>query len=112
MVAPNTAPLNGEPAKAEEREKKHLAPKSYADAVEQEPPTNAANGTDEANGANGMNRAEDKGAKQPGHNASVLRIVDTGAPEVKDKLEERPQFGRQESKHEYSATVGSCSSCQ
>jgi 2-acylglycerol O-acyltransferase 2 len=105
MVAPSTAPLNGEPAKAEERAKKHLAPKSYADAVEQEPHTNAANGT------NDVNVAEDEGAKQPGHKASVLRIVDTGALEMKDKLEERPQFERQESKHEYSATVGPCSSC-
>lgn len=105
MVAPNTAPLNGEPAKAEEREKKHLAPKSYADAVEQEPPSNAANETNDVNGA------EDEGAKQPGHKTSVLRIVDTGALEMKDKPEERPQFERQESKHEYSATVGYCSSC-
>jgi 2-acylglycerol O-acyltransferase 2 len=88
MAAPSAAPLNAEPAQPEERKKQHLSPKSYAEAVEQEPP---------ANGANGSN----------GHKASVLRIVDTGAPETKDKQEERPQFERQESKHEYSATVGS-----
>lgn len=111
MVAPNTAPLNGELAKAEEHEKKHLAPKSYADALEQERPTNAAHGTNDVNGANGMNGAEDEGAKKPGYKASVLRIVDTGALEMKDQPGERPQFERQESKHEYSATVGSCSSC-
>lgn len=111
MAAPSAAPLNAEPAQPEERKKQHLSPKSYADAVEQEPPANGANASNDPNGANGANGAEAHGSEQTGHKASVLRIVDTGGPETKDKQEERPQFERQESKHEYSATVGSCSSC-
>jgi hypothetical protein len=111
MAAPSAAPLNTEPAQPEVRKKQHLSPKSYADAVEQEPPANGAKGSNDPNGANGVNGAEADDSKQTGHKASVLRIVDTGAPETKDKQEDRPQFERQESKHEYSATVSSHSSC-
>jgi 2-acylglycerol O-acyltransferase 2 len=82
------APLNAEPALAEDRAKYHLPPKSYADAVEEDVP------------ANGELKA------------SVLRIVDTGAPakdEKENKKEEkggdRPDYCRQESQQEYSANV-------
>ncbi|PMD51835.1 diacylglycerol O-acyltransferas-like protein 2B [Hyaloscypha bicolor E] len=105
MAAPSAAPHNAEPALPDERKKQQLPPKSYADAVEQEPPANGTNGTNDANGINGANGngTEHDDSKQTGHMASVLRIVDTGAPETKDKQEGRPQFERQESKHEYSA---------
>jgi hypothetical protein len=107
MAAANSAPLNAEPAQPEEREKQQLPPKSYADAVEQEPPAKGTNGKNDANGTLGSNenRAEHDGSKQTGHKASVLRIVDTGAPDTNDKHGDRPQIERQESKHEYSATV-------
>jgi len=107
MAAANSAPLNDEPAQPEEREKQQLPPKSYADAVEQEPPAKGTNGKNDANGTLGSNenRAEHDGSKQTGHKASVLRIVDTGAPDTNDKHGDRPQIERQESKHEYSATV-------
>lgn len=114
MAAPSSTPLNAEPAQPEEREKQHLPPKSYADAVEQEPPANGTNRTNNSNGTKGTkgaNGAGDDGLKQTGHKASVLRIVDTDAPETKDKQEERPQIERQESKHEYFAAVSSHSSC-
>ena len=113
MAAPSAAPHNAEPALPGERKKQQLPPKSYADAVEQEPPANGTNGTNDANGTNvtNGNGTEHDDSKQTGHMASVLRIVDTGAPETKDKQEGRPQFERQESKHEYSAAVGSYSSC-
>ena len=109
MAAPSASPLHAEPALPDEREKQQLPPKSYADAVEQEPPANGTNGANDFNGTNGANGNgnEHGDSKQTGHMASVLRIVDTGAPETKDRQEERPQFERQESKHEYSATVSS-----
>lgn len=104
MAAP--APLNAEPTQPEERKKQHLPPKSYADAVEQEASTNGSNGTtDVRGGTNGTNGAGNNGSIETGHMASVLRIVDTGAPATKERQVERPQFERQESKHEYSATV-------
>ncbi|KAE9381667.1 diacylglycerol O-acyltransferas-like protein 2B [Stipitochalara longipes BDJ] len=103
MAAASTAPLSAEPAAPEEREKQQLPPKSYADAVEQEPPANGTNGINGADGANG-NGAGNDGSKHMENKASVLRIVDTGVPDTKDQQGERPQFERQESKHEYSAT--------
>jgi 2-acylglycerol O-acyltransferase 2 len=111
MAAPAAAPLNAEPAQSEERKKQHLPPKSYADAVEETPPSEGSNGSKDANGSNGTSKINgangvgDDGAKQTGHKASVLGIVDTGAPETKEKQAERPELERQESKHEYSATV-------
>jgi 2-acylglycerol O-acyltransferase 2 len=113
MATPTAVPLNAEPAHPKERKKQCLSPKSYADAVEEEPPTDGPNGSKDANGSNcaskmnGVNGAGNDGSKQTGHNASVLRIVDTGAPGTKAKQAERPELERQESKHEYSATVGS-----
>jgi len=99
------ATLNAEPAVPEEREKQHLPPKSYANAVEEEPPANGVNGTNSANktsneGANGFNNNDDE--KSTPHKASVLKIVDTGAPT--EKKDNRPQYDRQESKSEFSAT--------
>jgi 2-acylglycerol O-acyltransferase 2 len=113
MAAPTAAPLNAEPTQPEDRKKQHLPPKSYADAVE-EPPVNSTNRTGDINGANGgsksdgANGATDDASNQTRHKASVLRIVNTSAPDTKEKQEERPAFERQESKHEYFATV--CSS--
>lgn len=104
-------PLNAEPSQPEQREQLELPPKSYADAVEEEPPVNGSSNENASNGiqnksphANG-----DKGGSSSGlpkNAASVLRIVDTGAPEKKDSPDTRPQVGRRESKQEYSATVG------
>jgi 2-acylglycerol O-acyltransferase 2 len=113
MAALIATPLNAETALPDEREEQQLPPKSYADAVEQGPPKDGANGANVSNGTNGANGGGTgpDGSKQTGHMASVLRIVDTGAPQTADKQEERPQFERQESKHEYSATVGLYSSC-
>jgi 2-acylglycerol O-acyltransferase 2 len=107
------APLNAEPAQPEERKKQHLPPKSYANAVEEDPPVNSANvaaGGSAINGgnsmgANGANGVGDGNSKSTTHTASVLRIVDTGVPETKENKEERPQFERQESNQEYSAPV-------
>jgi 2-acylglycerol O-acyltransferase 2 len=103
------ASLNAEPALPDEREKQHLPPKSYKDAVEEEAPEqdksqgyvngNRVNGTHNTNGTN------DNEEKAEGHTPSVLRIVDTGSPVAETKANDRPQFERQESKHEYSATV-------
>jgi 2-acylglycerol O-acyltransferase 2 len=109
------ATLNAEPALPEEREKQHLPPKSYADAVEEEPPANGVNGINgakEMNGTdyetNGTNDAGRDDAKSTAHTASVLKIVDTGAPAAEEKKQDRPQNERQQSKREYSATVCIC----
>lgn len=104
MAALTSAPLNAEPTAPDECQKEHLPPKSYADAVEEEPPVNGTNGTADTNGkksteSNGTKDGEGK------HMASVLRIVDTGAPDTKENEKERPQAERKESKQEYSATV-------
>lgn len=113
MAAPS-APLNAEPANPVERKENHLPPKSYADAVEEESPVNGADGAADRNGTNGTGgRNAVKGGKSANaieetkHKAPVLRIVDTGAPDAKEKQEERPQVERQESKQEYTATVSS-----
>ncbi|KAH7417127.1 diacylglycerol O-acyltransferase-like protein 2B [Cadophora sp. MPI-SDFR-AT-0126] len=107
MAPVDSAPLNAEPANPKEREESNLPPKSYADALEEEAPAaatnedNITNGTKGANGSNGTNGAGGK------HTASVLRIVDTGAPEKEDVKEQeggRPPIERQESKQEYTAT--------
>jgi len=105
------ATLNAEPAAPEEREKHHLPPKSYADAVEEEPPVNGANGTNGMNGASHeeFNDSKSAGDEEPApHMASVLKIVGTGAsgaPDREEKKQDRPQYDRQESKSEFSATV-------
>jgi 2-acylglycerol O-acyltransferase 2 len=111
-MATVSAPFNAEPALPEDRAKQHLAPKSYADAVE-EPPVEASNGVNGTNGINGTNKQVGDGDAKGGHKASVLKIVDTGVPPPEEKKEEkkgekadeRPQYERQESKQEYSATV-------
>ena len=113
-MATVSAPLNAAPALPEDREKQQLPPKSYANAVEEDAPAesaNVVNGTNGTNGANGTSKHISDDANG-GHQASVLRIVDTVVPPTEDtkeekqeKSEERPQYERQESKHEYSATV-------
>ena len=106
MAPTVSAPLNAEPANPEERKDHNLPPKSYADAVEEEPPAADTNGSKPTNGVNGTN-----GTGSAKHMAPVLRIVDTGAPDAKGKEEtqekkgEKPSMERQESKLEYSATV-------
>ncbi|PVH88390.1 diacylglycerol O-acyltransferas-like protein 2B [Cadophora sp. DSE1049] len=103
-----SAPLNAEPANPKDRKDSNLPPKSYADAVEKEAPAAATNGTKITNGVNGTNASNGTNGTGGGkHTASVLRIVDTGAPEgkdVKEKEGERPPIERQESKQEYTAT--------
>jgi hypothetical protein len=108
MPATASVPLNAESANPEERKKLDLPPKSFADALVEDPPTNGtsnvngANGADKSNGTNGSSN-EDKDKSAP-HKASVLRIVDPGVPEAKEKAD-RPDFERQESQREYSAAV-------
>lgn len=106
MAAPITAPLNAEPANPAERKENNLPPKSYADAVEEETPTNGSNGRKSSNRVNGTTGSNDTtsigGTK---HTGSVLRIVDTDAPDAKETPKERPPTERQESKQEYSAAV-------
>ncbi|KAL2064956.1 hypothetical protein VTL71DRAFT_4096 [Oculimacula yallundae] len=111
MATTASAPLNAEPANPEERKENHLPPKSYADAVEEEAPEPGSNGVKTTNGknsSNGVNGANGTGAGK--HTAPVLRIVDTGAPDAKEKQEgkekegHRPAIERQESRHEYTAT--------
>ena len=82
MAAPSAAPHNAEPALPNERKKQQLPPKSYADAVEQEPPANGTNGTNDANGINGANGngTEHDDSKQTGHMAPLLRIVEHRCP--------------------------------
>lgn len=106
MAAPHSAQLNSEPADPEGRKEQNLPAKSFVDAVQQEPPVNGVNGNKEVNGTNGssvVNGLEENGEGK--HTASVLRIVDTGAPERKEKEETRPEYDRQESNHEYSGAV-------
>ncbi len=113
MAAPAGAPLSAQPARPEDRKQQHQPPKSYADAVEEEARVNGSNGADIVNGtsgakqstgANGTSSEEADQSKSTQHTASVLRIVDTGS-DAEKKDDERPKVERQESKHEYSATV-------
>lgn len=109
------APLSAEPSSTEDREKAHLAPKSYADAVEEAPPTTdpkKKNGTNGTKGAvvNGRTNSTTPLNPNPKQKATVLKIVDTGAPGAKGDQNERPLFERQESKREYSAAVNTSSS--
>ena len=91
--------MSAEPALPEERRRAHLPPKSYAGAVE-EPAVNGANGVSKANDVNAAGDMEEETEKT----ASVLRIVDTGAPEETERAE-KPELERQQSQQEYSATV-------
>jgi 2-acylglycerol O-acyltransferase 2 len=108
MATTMSAPLNAEPANPDERQQQNLAPKSYANAVEEPAPLlHGTNGTSNANGTtNGNQNSEINGSREGGgkHKASVLRIVDTSA-DTKENHVERPEIERQESKQEYSATV-------
>jgi 2-acylglycerol O-acyltransferase 2 len=112
-MATVSAPLNVEPALPEDRATQPLPPKSYAEAVEKEAPAEAINGVHgikDPNGKTAANGTDNVGGDdtEGGHKASALSI-DTGAPAAEEKEEEskedRPQLERQESKHEYSATV-------
>jgi 2-acylglycerol O-acyltransferase 2 len=109
MVSTASVPLNAEPSQPDEREKQHLVPKSYVDAVQEEPPVNGTNGTNGTNSNGNKVTSESEWLKpSPTHKASVLRIVDTGADGKEKETEkegERPQYERQESKNEYLAAV-------
>ncbi len=99
MAASISSPFSAEPADPIERLKLELPTKSYADAVEETLPGSdekAANGSEHVNGRNGTKPT----AEVNGHTASVIRIVDTGAPETKQTLQEEEIL-----KEEYSATV-------
>ncbi|TGO27415.1 hypothetical protein BPAE_0042g00280 [Botrytis paeoniae] len=105
--------LGSEPALPEVRKKLHLPPKSYADAAEETPesPDDGSNENDEnkENGVNGQTAPNTNGSGKngPQHKVSVLRIVDTNSSDSTksvDKQDTRPNFDRQESKREYSAT--------
>jgi 2-acylglycerol O-acyltransferase 2 len=103
MAAPHQ--LNPEPADPEARKELNLPSKSFVDAVQQEPPVNTVDGNKTINGVNGGSQVNGKEKNGDKHMASVLRIVDTGAPDTKSKEESRPEYDRQESNHEYSGAV-------
>lgn len=110
MASSASVPLNAEPSQPDVREKQHLDPKSYVDAAQEEPPVNGTNGTNGTTTGSTDTSSEAEWLKSSSHKASVLRIVDTGA-DVKgretEEERERPQYDRQESKHEYSGAVRS-----
>ena len=109
MASTASVPLNAEPSQPDEREKQHLDPKSYVDAVQEEPPVNG-NGTNGTSAKSNNATSESEWLKASSHKASVLRIVDTGAEGKEKETEkkgERPQYERQESKHKYSGAVRS-----
>ena len=114
MPAPNSAPLNAEPAVPEERKQQQLPPKSYADAVEEEPPVNGNSSVNGANGANGTDGSKQTNgatggavgqSELPKNAASVLRIVDTGVPVKEEPPTARPAVERKQSQQEFTATV-------
>ncbi|KAG9236301.1 diacylglycerol O-acyltransferas-like protein 2B [Amylocarpus encephaloides] len=101
-VAPSTTP-----SLPEEREKKHLPPKSYADAVEEDPtPEVHANGSDEPVDQTGAKANGATPAKPQIYTASVLRDVapDTQETASPDARGSGPDPDRQFSNEEYSAT--------
>jgi 2-acylglycerol O-acyltransferase 2 len=110
MAAVISAPLSAEPANPIDRENNNLPPKSYADAVEEDPAVsdgNATNGTEHVNGTNGeLAPTEVNGFSNGGHMASVLRITDTGSAKKQEKPEENIHSSNDEATaEEYSATV-------
>ncbi|PBP22663.1 diacylglycerol O-acyltransferase 2A [Diplocarpon rosae] len=111
MAALVSAPPNAESASPAERKEKGLPEKSYADAVQEEPRLGDTNGFEAPNKANGASTIDasvtsngSNGTADAKHKASVLRIVDTGAPKIKEKRKDRPSIERQASKQEYMAT--------
>jgi len=113
MASNGSVSLNAEPSQPDVREKQHLEPKSYVDAVHEEPHVNGTNGTNGTTVRSKNTNSEAEWLNSSSHKASVasvLRIVDTGA-DVKEKETakggERPQYERQESKVEYSGAVRS-----
>lgn len=116
MAAPPSAALNAEPANPGKRKEKKLKQKkrpekSYADAVHEEPPAEGTKQSVRSNRANDSTDDGSNGAGEAQHKASVLKIVDTGAPEAKDSPPTRPAVDRQASKVEFTATVSTkCSS--
>ena len=104
----------------EERKKQHLPPKSYANAIEDPMSSALSNGTDSTQGADKVNHKEngDNKGREGGvvHSSKVLKIVNTGVPDLEEitnmkdnkkdqeKLgADRPAMERQESKQEYEA---------
>jgi 2-acylglycerol O-acyltransferase 2 len=118
MATPTAeAPLNAEPSRPEDRQSQHLEPKSYVEAVQEDPSqaiNGAANGINESNWSTGVNgeSQSDSDPSRSKHGIAILRITTTlgegepkGTPERSDEKQERPNLDREESKHEYSATV-------
>lgn len=111
------ATRNAEPALSDERAKQHLPPKSYKEAAEEAGVngTGVGDGNGKDSGAStsrGDGGGGGKAVNGTGRAAAVLKIVDTGAPasagegnKEGNKENNRPQVERQESIHEYSATV-------
>lgn len=113
-----SAPLNAEPSRPGKRESQGLKPKSYVDALREDPAEaakEAVNGTSTPNGVNGTagpsqnqhtngstTETHNDIAKSPGPNESNGDSIN-GAEHIDQ--EKRPGIDRQESKHEYSATV-------
>lgn len=106
-----TAALNAEPANPTEREENELPPKGYKDAIEEASPADATNGVNGINGSqmsedvNGESREGSNGTDGKPHVTSVLKIVNTDGGAENESVQERPPLNREESKHEYSATV-------
>ncbi|CAL3962167.1 unnamed protein product [Diplocarpon coronariae] len=111
MAAPVSAPLTAEPATPVERKENGLSEKSYTDPVQEQPPVDVTNGIEAPDRPNGAGTTDasvtsngSNGTAEAKHKASVLRIVDTGAPEIREKHDDRPSIERQVSKQEYTAT--------
>jgi hypothetical protein len=125
-----SAPLNAEPSRRDQRVSQGLQPKSYVDAVLEDPTEagrESVNGTSSPNSVNGTNSASygnrtTGSTTGSGQGASILRIVqmddDTAGSSSNRETngsytsgaeqggqEKRPGAERQESKHEYYATV-------
>lgn len=88
MSSASSVPLSAEISLPTEREKHHLEPKSYVDAVKEGSPTNCirhTNGTSRAaaNKSTTLNGFE----SEPKHTAPVLKIVDTGGEGEEEVME-------------------------
>lgn len=95
-MATTEAPLRTEPAPLEEPEKQPVFPKSFAEVVQEEVPTDEKNGTHELNGTNGTMTTEH------------TEIADKGVPgEGREEVvtEDRPQSEKDELENGYAVDV-------
>jgi hypothetical protein len=125
-----SAPLNAEPSRPDERKSQGLQPKSYLDAVREDPEEAANLAVNSTSNPSGVNGTASASHDQPTNSTttgssqgiSVLRIVQTHDDTAKSPgpndsssdaakgteqvdQEKRPVIERQESKQEYSARV-------